>query len=116
MISWNCRGARSPQFLRNARELIRTFRPFIFLILEPQISSTAADVVCRRLGSRDWVRSEAEGFSGGIWVLWNREEVNLKVVHVEKHSVHVIVDEGKPTAWLLTAVYASPQHHLRPTI
>lgn len=116
VISWNCCGARSPQFLWNARELIKTFRPSIFLILEPPISSSAADVVCRRLGRREWVRSEAKGFSGGIWVLWNREEVNLRVIHVEKHFVHMIVNEGKPTAWILTAVYASPQHHLRPPI
>lgn len=86
----------------------------------PRCSESTVSAECKgvdqNLPPRNWVRLEAEGFSGGIWVLWNREEVNIKVIHVEKHFVRMIIDEGKPTAWLLTAVYASPHHHLRPAI
>lgn len=116
VLSWNCRGAKTGQFLRNARELLASFCPLIFVILEPRISAFEADDICRRLGKRDWVRSDADGFSGGIWVLWNRDEVSLRVVYVEKYFIHLIIDEGRRAAWELTAVYASPKHHLRPPI
>lgn len=37
-------------------------------------------------------------------------------MHVEKYFIHLIINEGNAAAWELTAVYASPKHHLRPLI
>lgn len=98
------------------RELLVCFKPAILLILEPRISTIEADDICRRLGKQDWVRSEAVGFSSGIWVMWNRDKISLRVVHVDKYFIHIIIEEGRGGAWELTAVYASPMHHLRPAI
>lgn len=41
-----------------------------------------ADQVCRKLGKKRWVRSEAGGFSGGVWIFWDEDEVRVKVVEV----------------------------------
>lgn len=69
IVSWNCRGVSSKEFLVEMNELIRELRPKIVIIIEPRISGLAADNVCKRLGKKQWIRSEARGFSGGIWVL-----------------------------------------------
>lgn len=116
VVAWNCRGAKNQQFMCNARNLIATFRPSIFIILEPRIGGVVADAICNRLGLRDWVHSDAEGFSGSLWVLYNIEEISLKAVHIEKFFIHKLIDDGRRSAWVLTAVYASPKHHLRPAI
>lgn len=112
VISWNCRGAKNLQFLRNAKGLIRRFILAIFPVIELRISELEAYVKCRRLGRSNWVRSDAEGFSGGLWVLWNRADISIRVVHVQKFLLHILIDEGKSSAWELTAIYASPKHHL----
>lgn len=57
---------------------------------------------------KEWVRLEAIGFSGGIWVLWNRQEVSLEVVYTYKYFIHVVVKEGAGRLWHLSTIYASP--------
>lgn len=115
-MAWNCRGAKSSQFTYNMKELIRRYRPKIIVLLEPRISGNEADDSCRRLGRRDWIRSKARGFSGGIWILWDRQEIALTVIHVELHFVHLLVHEANGKIWELTAIYASPQRSLRPAL
>lgn len=66
VISWNCRGAASKEFAVELKEMLRNFRPKIVILMEPQISGEAVDKVCRGLGRKRWIRSEARGFSGGI--------------------------------------------------
>lgn len=51
------------------KEMIRSFKPEVFIILEARISGTEADAICNNLGKIDWVRSEAIGFSSGVWIL-----------------------------------------------
>lgn len=41
------------------------------ILIERRINSESADAVSRSLGKNRWVRSEASGFSGGVWVLWD---------------------------------------------
>lgn len=66
MMCWNCRGARSDEFHRELKDLIRVHRPLIIILLEPRINGEVADSVCKRIGKRKWVQSEADGFSGGV--------------------------------------------------
>lgn len=93
MLSWNCRGAKSRQLLRNIKEMMRLYRPTIIVILESRISGFEADVVCRRIGRSTWVRSEARGFNGGIWFFWDSQDISIRVVHVERHFIHVLIHE-----------------------
>ena len=61
------------------------------------------------LGFNSVCQSEAVGFCGGIWLLWNSGEVSLDVLMVTDQAIHasVQVSPSKPH-WLLSAVYASP--------
>lgn len=73
------------------------------------ISKDVADGVCKRLGRENWFRVEAEGFSGGIWILWNGTTVDLRIVHAHKQFVHLLVAPGSLKGWQFTIVYASPK-------
>lgn len=74
-----------------------------------RIGGSEAKKVCRRIGKKDL-------FSRRAWILWNRDEINLRVAHVEKHFIHLVVDAGGTRAWKLIAVCASPIPYKRPTI
>lgn len=69
ILCWNCRGAASKEFAVELKEILRNFRLKIIILMEPRISGEAADKICGGLGKKKWLRSEARGFSGGIWVL-----------------------------------------------
>lgn len=80
IVSWNCRGAASREFLVEVKEILRQYRPQMLIILEPQVSGAVADKVCKSLGRSKWIRAKALGFSRGIWILWEEGhfEVELK--------------------------------------
>lgn len=60
-----------------------------------------------------WVRSEARGFKGGVWVLWKEDEVGMKLEVGDRFFVHFRVKLLGGCEWELTAVYASPNYCVR---
>lgn len=95
---------------------MRLHRPHILIIIEPRISGHEADEVYRRIAKQSWVRSEARGFSEGLWILWDCHDVDLIILHADQHFIHVEVLDQDGVHWELTAVYASPKKQLRPQI
>lgn len=77
IVSWNCRGAVNSVFVCEMREIIRLYKPSVIILLEPRVSGATADSVCKRLGMKRWVRSEASGFSSGVWVCWDDDQISL---------------------------------------
>lgn len=94
IIAWNCRGAKSSEFLREMKELIRVHRPLIIVLVEPKISGVEADTVCKRLGKTRWSWLKASGFSGGVWIVWDEKEVQVKLVYAHKYFHRVEVQTG----------------------
>lgn len=110
-IIWNCQGAGSKEFVRTARMFIKSHNPLIMGLLETKISGERANAICKKLNFNKWVRIEAIGFSGGIWILW-RDEINVVVSHTHpQFAVLDICHMGK--RWNLVIVYASPDYQLR---
>ncbi|KAI8011738.1 hypothetical protein LOK49_LG06G01114 [Camellia lanceoleosa] len=48
------------------------------------------------------------GRSGGIWMLWNPNVVNVKVVEASSQQITATISRQEFPDWLLSAVYASP--------
>ncbi|XP_031124210.1 uncharacterized protein LOC116026924 [Ipomoea triloba] len=112
IISWNCQGAASKSFLRAAKHIIATYKPKLMCLLEPKISGSEADKVCRKLALDQWMRIEALGFSGGIWIMWNEcWIVDIRLTHPQFALVDIIYESNRK--WNLACVYGSPSLHLR---
>ena len=79
-LTWNCQGAASKEFGKALKELIRLNRPPIVALIEPKVSSTHADVICKGINFSNWVLVEAIGFSGGIWNFL-RDSVLIDIIH-----------------------------------
>ncbi|XP_031105341.1 uncharacterized protein LOC116010192 [Ipomoea triloba] len=111
-IIWNCQGAGGKGFHRVLKNLIQTHRPDILGLVEPKVSGSQANVVCSKLGYSDWIRVEAVGFSGGIWVFWN-STLHVTVVHTHPQFVLLQVHRMNQAPWHYAIVYGSPTQHLR---
>lgn len=61
----------------------------------------------------DYLVSEAQGFDGGIWIMWNASVVNVKLNSMDDQFINVVIDSFQNAKWILTAVYASPKLVLR---
>jgi hypothetical protein len=110
ILLWNCRGAGNPNFRRNFAELMRAHHPTIVVLVETRISGQRAVDVSTALGFDRVIRSDAEGFSRGIWLLWDSGSVTLDILQVNNQAIHatVQVHHSNPP-WLFTALYASPK-------
>ncbi|KAI9087128.1 hypothetical protein K1719_030892 [Acacia pycnantha] len=82
------------------------------VILEPRISGNVASKVIKNWGFKYSVRRDAVGFSGGIWMLWNLDDLKVDVRVMNEQFIHcklVSIDE----VMLFIAVYAHPNAQRR---
>lgn len=49
---------------------------------------------CKKLKKSHWIRSKAEGFSRGIWMLWDEDDVKIELRYIHKQFVHVAVQSA----------------------
>lgn len=82
VLYWRCHGAASESFIRNLKVVMSTHKPKIIALLEPRISGEIDNKVCKKIGKRDWCRVKVEGFSIGIWVLWDGDVIDLHTVNL----------------------------------
>ena len=71
IITWNYQGALDKRFPSIFKSFVFNYKPEIFVVFEPRISGIKADKVIRKLSYHNSHRVEADGFAGGIWVLWS---------------------------------------------
>uniref|UniRef100_A0A2N9FQ21 Reverse transcriptase domain-containing protein n=1 Tax=Fagus sylvatica TaxID=28930 RepID=A0A2N9FQ21_FAGSY len=108
ILLWNCRGAGNPNFRRNFAALMNYHHPAIVALVETRISGQRAVSVSSSLGFDSVVRSDAIGFSGGIWLLWDSTQVQLDILSVSTQVIHASVQvNSSSTLWLFSAIYAS---------
>lgn len=103
-LIWNCQGAASRAFGRTLKQLCRIHRPAIVCLLEPKVSSDQANKICANLGFDEWIRVEAVGFSGGIWVLWNNY-LKIEVLDTHPQFINLEITEGQRDPWILTGLW-----------
>lgn len=104
------------ELLRSIKELKHAYKPTVLFILEPRIGGAEAEKVCVEIGMKEWVCSEARGFSGGIWVLWNSDDISIHVLLTQRHFIHMLVKQTNGRSWEMTAIYASPNDQQRNAI
>ncbi|XP_050238477.2 uncharacterized protein LOC126687968 [Mercurialis annua] len=101
--------AAKTNFLRTFRSFRDCYNPSLVVLVEPRISGPKADKVIKRSGFDFSHRVEAQGFSGGIWILW-KPEVHVSVLVNHRQFIHTNITYGACNEqFLFTAVYGSPQ-------
>ncbi|KAI9090707.1 hypothetical protein K1719_028560 [Acacia pycnantha] len=83
-----CSGAASKGVAAVIREFKFRYKVNMIVLLEPRISGRHADKVIKSWGFRHSVRMEAEGFSGGIWILWDLDNLIVDVRIMNDQFIH----------------------------
>lgn len=108
IISWNCCGAGKPEFRNHVRYLKQTYNPHALFIMETRISEERAAQVAPNLGFPCNSRVPTVGFSGGLWLLWDNNLVDIDITAHNQQLIHCIVKFSEYHEWLFTAMYARP--------
>ncbi|XP_019180199.1 PREDICTED: uncharacterized protein LOC109175391 [Ipomoea nil] len=112
VLVWNCQGAASRTFRRTLKFFLHEYKPSILCLLEPKVSGDQANDICFDLGFDQWLRVEALGFSGGIWVLW-KDVLQVATHRTNPQFILLSIKEENSQPWNLSFVYGSPDHALR---
>nr|XP_011457336.1 PREDICTED: uncharacterized protein LOC105349397 [Fragaria vesca subsp. vesca] len=113
ILYWNVRGAADSKLPDIIQDLRRIYKFNILVISEPRISEDKALKVVKSLGFSSFTIEDATGFSGGLWLLWDDQQVKLEVVDSNFQSITSLVTESSNKQWFFTTVYANPDHALR---
>lgn len=116
-LSWNCRGAKSAVFHRHLRHLVESHKPNMLALLEPKVhSNKSISRICHYASLNRFACVEAQGFSGGIWLLWDDESIDFELVAADHQTIMGIVRFRHQVFSVLSVVYASPHYVLRSSL
>lgn len=116
ILFWNARGAGGQKFKSDISDLVKINRISILIICEPRVQFEPHQEFMFSLGFNMAEISNANGFSGGIWILWNKNVVSIEPVDVIPQAITVKVCNIGRQPWLLTAIYASTYPQIRRTL
>ncbi|KAL6535724.1 hypothetical protein OROHE_012568 [Orobanche hederae] len=101
--------ARDDDFRRNFRDLVRTHHPDIVYVLETRVGSNVAESIASNLGFTNHKLAPTDGMDGGIWMLWNEDNLDVDFVEVEDQGIHAVISRHQHEPWLISGIYAKPR-------
>ncbi|CAN0912744.1 hypothetical protein LINGRAHAP2_LOCUS27522 [Linum grandiflorum] len=108
VFSWNYCGAGHDDFITTFKRYSSQNKPSVAIICEPRISGDTALDVISKMGFDEFVRVDAVGFCGGIWVLWHSQEISLSSVSSSTQFIHMEGKNDTMGVFYLTAIYGNP--------
>ena len=110
IILWNCRRALNPRFHLTLSTLINTYSHFLVIITETRVGGDRAKDITERLPFDGAIHLNTIGYSGGIWLLWNSDAVEIMQLAKMEQKIYVMVKVcASDSSWLLSSIYTSPR-------
>ncbi|XP_061341737.1 uncharacterized protein LOC133288056 [Gastrolobium bilobum] len=90
--------------------MVKKYDIKVLVLTEVRISGMVAVRKIKQIGFSDHLKQDANGFSGGIWVIWNKNEAELSLLATHKQFIHVKIKWAvNKMVELATFVYGSPR-------
>ncbi|RYR05703.1 hypothetical protein Ahy_B06g085538 [Arachis hypogaea] len=99
-------GVANKATIRTLKERKSQHRPDITLIYEPKCSGNKATEVIKALGFNFSFLEEADGYVGGIWVLWDNPALTINILETHHQYVAMEVKDPSHSPWKLTTLPA----------
>ncbi|CAL8169596.1 unnamed protein product [Prunus armeniaca] len=93
ILIWNVRGVGDKSLPRILKNIIQLNHVEVLAVLEPRISGDKAMRVVNGLGFTNHHIVDANGFSGGIWLLWNCSNIHLNIVACSSQSITAMITQ-----------------------
>lgn len=108
IICWNCRGISSKATSDRVRFLIRSHRPKIICLVETRANADRTYRFCSKISKNwEWAAILADGFSGGIIVLWDKFLGYVTPIAVSRRDLHLVISTNNSFNWVLSVIYNS---------
>ncbi|KAI9081887.1 hypothetical protein K1719_036149 [Acacia pycnantha] len=111
-IVWNIRGAASKGIAAVVREMRFKYKLDMMVVLEPRVNGNIANKIIKSWRFKHSIRMEVVGFSGGIWIIWDREDLSVNVLEADEQFLHCSLCLGG-VGMLFSVVYANPNEQRR---
>lgn len=99
-----------PNFQNHIKELARNHNPAILVIMETRIGGGRAKEITDRLPFDGTIHTKTIRLSGGSWLLWNSNLVEVEQLANTEQEIHVEVKVlASNLSWIFSAVCASPR-------
>ncbi|XP_028793353.1 uncharacterized protein LOC114749054 [Neltuma alba] len=105
---WNSRGTGSKTFPSLIQEIKKFYHLDFLALVETRSDKQKTEQRIGRLGFQDYTYINTEGYSGGIWCLWNAGIREVVVVERHRQYIHLKIKNSRLDEWYMTVVYASP--------
>nr|XP_033512147.1 uncharacterized protein LOC117276856 [Nicotiana tomentosiformis] len=89
ILLWNCRGAANPAFIRNIKAIFSWNNPSILALTETKLYEDES--FKEELGFSGILQARADGYSGGMVLLWKSEEVIVDPLVSTNQELHATV-------------------------
>ncbi|XP_028057277.1 uncharacterized protein LOC114261234 [Camellia sinensis] len=95
------------------RELVQIYKPQLVVLMETKVDFKTMGFFFNGMGFTASAHVDPIGRSGGIWMLWNPDIVNVRVVEASLQQITAIISRQDYPNWLLSTVYVSLNNNLR---
>ncbi|KAL2922740.1 hypothetical protein RDABS01_014231 [Bienertia sinuspersici] len=106
-LIWNTQGAGNQAFVSALKEVVRCNKPTVIALMETHMDGEYAESLLPKIGFNGHLRVDAEGFSGGIWLYWKREIINVGPINKSTQYLTVEISRNCEEPWFFTAIYAN---------
>lgn len=113
LLSWNCRGAGSPDTIRYVIRLSCDHKPNILFLMETRVPSVQARRILRRSHFTQLAAVEVRGFAGGLWCFWDDQAIRIRVLSFTAQLLNIALITNDSISNLISLVYASPSASIR---
>ncbi|XP_061373451.1 uncharacterized protein LOC133315793 [Gastrolobium bilobum] len=86
---------------------------YIVILVETRTPDVNSNKILKSSKFDKVLVEEANGFSGGIWVMWNSKKAKEQSLSQTSQFIHICIEVGDLKKFLCTAVYASLQEETR---
>ncbi|KAF7842450.1 RNA-directed DNA polymerase [Senna tora] len=107
------KGAASKSFPSLVRDLFNIYNLDILTLYETRTSGERATKIIQRCGINNFIRIEAEGYSGGIWILWNNDDIHITLLDSAFQIAHCCIEKQGSRAFCCTFLYANPNNQVK---
>lgn len=108
IFCWNCRGFSAPHTAAHIFKAIRTYKPSLVCLVETRANFERIDRFRIKLSpSWDLAAIESLGFSGGIFIFWNKSIGHVSPLAVSRRALHIVVSSPNHTNCIISVVYNS---------
>lgn len=93
ILSWNCRGGAHPDFMSNIEDMVTQKKPILIFILETRLPASRVEDLKTALRYDSAHGVDANGLSGGIWMIWDSLKVSVDILPHSNQAIHALIQE-----------------------